>query len=65
MDITPLIPEGRQIVEGYGGGRFRISGAVHDGSGLCPRSSEGLVILSVHIVDVYAHSVIITPDIHR
>ena len=32
MDITPLIPEGRQIVESYGGGRFRVSGVVHEGS---------------------------------
>lgn len=26
MEITPLIPEGRQVVESYGNGRFRISG---------------------------------------
>lgn len=26
MDITPLIPAGRQIIESYGGGRFRVSG---------------------------------------
>jgi uncharacterized protein len=32
MDITPLIPEGRQIVEAYGDGRFRISGVVYEGS---------------------------------
>jgi len=31
MDVTPLIPAGRQYIEGYGGGRFRISGVVHDG----------------------------------
>ena len=31
MDLTPLIPAGRQIVESYGGGRFRVSGHVFDG----------------------------------
>ncbi len=31
-DITPAVPEGRQLVEGYGEGRFRIAGAVHEGS---------------------------------
>jgi uncharacterized protein len=32
LDITPLVPPGRQIVEAYGAGRFRIAGVVHDGS---------------------------------
>ena len=32
MDLTPLIPQGRQIVESYGDGRFRISGALHEHS---------------------------------
>jgi len=32
MDITPLIPAGRQIVESYGEARFRVSGRVHPGS---------------------------------
>jgi uncharacterized protein len=32
MDITPLVPEGRQIIESYGSGRFRIAGQVHQGS---------------------------------
>jgi uncharacterized protein len=32
MDVTPLIPAGRQMVESYGDGRFRISGHVFDGS---------------------------------
>lgn len=34
MDITPLVPQGRQIIEAYGEGRFRISGAVIAGSAL-------------------------------
>jgi uncharacterized protein len=32
MDLTPLIPAGRQMVESYGEGRFRISGRVFEGS---------------------------------
>ncbi len=26
MDLTPLLPAGRQIIESYGGGGFRVSG---------------------------------------
>ncbi|MDX1712016.1 MAG: Mth938-like domain-containing protein [Rhodovibrionaceae bacterium] len=32
MDVTPQIPEGRQVIETYGDGRFRISGRVYEGS---------------------------------
>ena len=32
MDVTPLIPIGRQIIQSYGDGGFRISGARHVGS---------------------------------
>jgi uncharacterized protein len=32
MDITPLVPEGRQIVQSYGAGRFKISGIAYQGS---------------------------------
>ena len=32
MDITPLVPSGRQIIQGYGDGGFRISGTRHAGS---------------------------------
>lgn len=32
MDLTPLIPAGRQIVESYGSGRFRVSGHVFESS---------------------------------
>jgi uncharacterized protein len=32
MDITPAVPEDRQVIESYGEGRFQISGAVHTGS---------------------------------
>ena len=32
MDVTPYVPEGRQIIQGYGDGFFRIGGTVHEGS---------------------------------
>jgi len=32
MDLTPLVPQGRQIVESYGDGRFRVSGALYQHS---------------------------------
>lgn len=32
MDVTPLVPEGRQVVDGYGDGYFRVSGTVWQGA---------------------------------
>jgi uncharacterized protein len=32
MDVTPLIPDGKQVIESYGERRFRISGTAHEGS---------------------------------
>lgn len=32
MDVTPLVPAGRRIIEAYGEGGFRISGSRHAGS---------------------------------
>jgi uncharacterized protein len=32
MEISSAVPTGRQIVESYGGGRFRISGRAYEGS---------------------------------
>ncbi len=31
-DISPVVPQGRQVVESYGDGRFRISGTIWTGS---------------------------------
>ena len=31
MDITPLVPEGRHVIESYGDGGFRINGERHSG----------------------------------
>ncbi len=32
MDVTPIIPAERQVIQAYGDGHFRISGVVHEGS---------------------------------
>lgn len=32
MDITPLVPVGRQIIQAYGDGGFRIAGVRYEGS---------------------------------
>lgn len=32
MDVTPTIPTGRQVVESYGPGGFRVSGRAYPGS---------------------------------
>lgn len=32
MDLTPLVPAGRQIIESYGDLRFRVAGVLHQGS---------------------------------
>ncbi len=32
LDITPLVPAGRQVIEAYGGGGFVIAGARYAGS---------------------------------
>lgn len=29
MDVTPLIPQGRQIIQSYGGGTFKINGRLY------------------------------------
>lgn len=32
MDVTPIVPSGRQMIESYGGGRFRISEVDYEGA---------------------------------
>jgi len=32
MDLTPIIPAGRQVIESYGAGGFRVTGILHRGS---------------------------------
>jgi uncharacterized protein len=30
MDVTPIIPAGRQVIDAYGPSRFRVAGTVYD-----------------------------------
>jgi uncharacterized protein len=32
MDVTPQVPNGRQLIQGYGSGGFRIANTRHEGS---------------------------------
>src|SRR3546814_7752134 len=32
MDVTPLVPQGRQVIERYGNGGFRVTGETYRGS---------------------------------
>jgi len=32
LDITPRVPAGRQLIQGYGSGQFHIAGQSHEGS---------------------------------
>lgn len=48
MDVTPLIPEGRQVVESYGGGGFRVSGESYQGSVLVlPEATQPWPVTSI------------------
>jgi uncharacterized protein len=53
MDLTPIVPAGRQVIERYGNGGFRVTGVDHQGSILvlpdatmvwAPESTDGLTI---------------------
>ena len=32
LDVTPLVPAGRKVIQSYGGGRFRVAGEVFETS---------------------------------
>lgn len=53
MDITPLIPAGRQIIQRYGDGGFRINGERREGSMLVfPERSLPWPVHSLADVDI-------------
>ena len=39
LDITPAIAAGQQLIQSYGGGRFRIAGVTYNGSVLVTRET--------------------------
>ncbi|NIA67553.1 hypothetical protein HBA54_03015 [Pelagibius litoralis] len=66
MDVTPLIPQGRQIIESYGAGGFKVSGLAFSGPTLVlPERTaawpiDGIADISLgHLDAVFSHE----PDI--
>ena len=57
MDITPLVPEGRQIIESYGDDGFRISGERYPGpvivwpEGVVPWEVSGIASAAIETLD--------------
>jgi uncharacterized protein len=62
VDITPLIPAGRQIIESYGDGRFRVSGTAYASSILVfpdrtlPWAAAGAADISLDNLDAVAQA---------
>ena len=49
VDITPLVPAGRQVIKGYGGGGFRIGGEAYRGSVLVfPSTTFAWPVTALH-----------------
>ena len=57
MDITPLVPEGRHLIESYGDDGFRISGERHAGpvivwpEGVVPWGVSGIATAAMDTLD--------------
>jgi uncharacterized protein len=50
-DLTPRVPAGRQIIQSYGQGRFRIAGADYAGSVLVfPDRTLGWPVAAAHVI---------------
>jgi len=55
MDLTPVIPSGRQVIEAYGTRGFRVTGTLHAGSILVfPETSMAWPVQSMAEVTVAA-----------
>ncbi len=49
VDITPLVPAGRQVIQGYGDGGFRIGGEAYRGSVLVfPSTTLSWPVTALH-----------------
>ena len=63
MEITPDIPQGRQVIESYGPGRFRISGVAHAGSALVfPERTIAWPVTSIADLSEEAFAEVIAAD---
>ncbi len=53
MDVRPLEVPGRQIIQSYGEGRFRIAGTVHAGSVLVwPERAEAWSVIEAGAIEI-------------
>ena len=53
MDVTPIIPSDRQVIDTYAPGRFRISNIVHDGAVLVlPERTEPWAVIGAEAITV-------------
>lgn len=64
MDLTPLIPAGRQIIETYGDGRFRIANVLYQGSVLV-FPAQTLIWGVTEMAGVTSHSLSAVSDAAR
>jgi uncharacterized protein len=63
MDVTPLIPQGRQLIERYGNGGFRVSGESHRGSILVlPEWSAAWPVVSIDELDLASLEPVLAAD---
>ena len=61
MDVRPLEVPGRQIIQSYGEGRFRIAGTVHTGSALVwPERAEAWSVTEARAIDIDSLSAVAT-----
>lgn len=52
MDVTPLVPPGRQLIQAYGDGGFRIAGQRHEGSVLVfPQRTVAWAVTDIAALD--------------
>lgn len=65
MDVTPLINPDSQIIQSYGGGRFKVSGVYYDGPVIVSRNQT----IAWHVTDIDQltvadfESIVALPDI--
>lgn len=63
MDVTPLVPQGRQIIERYGNGGFRVTGASYRGSILVlPDRAAAWPVASVDELDLTSLEPVLTAE---
>ena len=63
VDVTPQVPTGRQVIQGYGEGGFRIAGARHQGSVLVfPERTLAWPVTDIQSVSLDSLRPVLAPD---